>query len=458
MSQHTDNVDPAFGRQLKELRKEQGLSLRRLGRIIHVSHSFLWEIEAVRKRPSAEVAKLLDAALSAGGQLYAMVPKVSADSGVHPVGTEVNAQPANVGLEFAPDWRHGLDIALELWREDMRRRNVLRGVGFSASVFLSPAMRWLSSPLDERPTGSGDRLVGLPDVETVRRITSTYRTLDNQYGGGHIRDSVIRFLGNDVVELLNGRYDPGTGRALFSAVAEATQLAAWTSYDAGMHGLAQRYMIQSLRFATAAADRALGAEILAAMSHQAAYMGASAEAVDLALAAGRTAKDAGMAAIQAEAAVLEAQGYAVGSNENACTAALNRAEKIFNKAERASDPQWIGYFDEAYLAAKFGHCFTALGRGDIAQRFAARSLKMDGKNYARGRQFNLVLLAVAHVQDKEPEESARFGMKALDAVEGLHSSRARDYLADLANRLAPHVGLPPVREFTERARLVLQAD
>jgi hypothetical protein len=223
-----------------------------------------------------------------------------------------------------------------------------------------------------------------------------------------------------------------------------------------MHGLAQRYLIQALRLAAGAGDRALGAELLAAMSHQAAYLHASAEAVDLARAAGRAATEAGIAAIQAESAVLEAQGHAVGGDEAACSAALNRAEAIFDKADRTSEPQWIGYFDESYLAAKFGHCFTALGRGDIAQRFAVRSVEMDGRQYARGRQFNLVLLAVSHAQVGEPEEAARVGVEAVDAAEGLRSARARDYLAELADRLSKHVGLPAVRDFAERARPSLQ--
>jgi hypothetical protein len=201
-----------------------------------------------------------------------------------------------------------------------------------------------------------------------------------------------------------------------------------------MNGLAQQYMIQALRLSAAAGDRALGAETLAAMSHQAAYIGAANEAVDLARAAGRAAIEAGVAAISAESAVLD------------------RAERTLDRADRASDPQWIGYFDEAYLAAKFGHCFATLGRGDLAQRFAAKSLDMDGRRYARGRQFNLVLLAVAHAQSGELEPASEFGVQAVDAAEGLHSRRARDYLADLADRLAPHAGVAAVRVFLDRVR------
>ena len=381
---------------------------------------------------------------------------MSADTDYEPVAAQSGVALASGGLEFSPDWRHGINVAVDLWRGDMQRRDFLWRVGFSPAAFLPPAMRWLMSPLDERPAGNGERLVGQPDVEVVRQMTSTYRSLDNQFGGGHIRESLLRFLNHDVAELINGRYDAATGRRLLSAAAETTQLAGWASYDAGMHGLAQRYLIQALRLAAGAGDRALGAEILAAMSHQAAYLHASAEAVDLARAAGRTAAEAGIAAIQAESAVLEAQGHAVSGNEAACSAALSRAEVIFDKADRTSEPQWIGYFDESYLAAKFGHCFTPLGRGDIAQRFAARSLDMDGRQYARGRQFNLVLLAVSHAQIGEPEEAARLGVEAVDAAAGLNSARANDYLAELAERLSKHVGLPAVRDFTERARFSLQ--
>lgn len=76
----------------------------------------------------------------------------------------------------------------------MQRRDLLVGAGFSAAVFLTPALRWLTVRLDERPAGDGERLVGAPDVETVRQITNVYRTLDNQYGGAHVRDGLVRFL------------------------------------------------------------------------------------------------------------------------------------------------------------------------------------------------------------------------------------------------------------------------
>lgn len=447
-------ADGDFGVVMGELRLASGLSLRRLGQRVHCSHGYLWELESGSKRPSAQIADLIDTALGADGRLSAAARRVSADTGGHRP-HDAAAVDDLAGWQFATDWRHGTELAAGLWRGDVHRGHDPQRLAFRAAAYLPPAMRWLTASFDDRPAGTGDRLVGRPDVETVRRVTATYRGLDNQFGGRHVRDSLVRFLDAEVSPLLSGRYDPLTGRLLMAAVAETTQLAGWATYDAGLHGLAQQYLIQALRLAATAGDRALGAEILAAMSHQAAYLRHGGEAVDLARAAGRAAADAGMVAIQAEAAVLQAQGHAVGGDEAACAAALEFAERTFDRADRSGDPQWIGYFSEAYLAAKFGHCFTALRRGDLAIRFAERSLRMDGTAYARGRQFNLALLAVARVQTGEPEEAATVGVQVVEATEMLRSQRARDYLADLADRLAPYAGLSAVADFTERARPVL---
>ena len=224
MPRRTVIVNPNFSRKLKELREQHAISLRRLGQMIHCSHGYLWDLEAGAKRPSMSVAALLDGALQAGGQLSALVREMSADNGLQSVGVESAGPGAPTGLEFAPDWRHGIDVAVDLWRGDMQRRELLRRVGFSATAFLPPAMRWLMASFDEQPSGAGERLIGMPDVETVRRMTSTYRTLDNQFGGGHIRDSLVRFLDGDVTDLANGLYYAATVRQLLSAVVVMTQL------------------------------------------------------------------------------------------------------------------------------------------------------------------------------------------------------------------------------------------
>ncbi len=223
------------------------------------------------------------------------------------------------------------------------------------------------------------------------------------------------------------------------------------TYDAADHALAQRYLLQALRLAQAAGDRALGAEILAALSHQASYVREGATAVDLARAAGRTARAVGIPALVAEASVLEAQGHAARADEAACSKALAAAETALDRADRSADPQWISYFDEAYLSAKFGHCFKALGRLKEAARFAERSLDMDSR-YVRGRSFNLALLASAHAGQGDVEAACAVGQEALALTRQLDSARAVEYLSDVAQRLTPYSGEPAVDEFAAGVR------
>ena len=122
---------------------------------------------------------------------------------------------------------------------------------------------------------------GVPQMRQPRSPRGTATVDANAFAKVDVSRRCVPSNDSDVTEMINGRYDAATGRTLLSAAAEATRLAGWASYDAGIHGLAQRYLVQALRLAAVAGDRALGAEILAAMSHQAAYLRSSSEAVDL---------------------------------------------------------------------------------------------------------------------------------------------------------------------------------
>ncbi|WP_117665157.1 helix-turn-helix domain-containing protein [Micromonospora sp. MW-13] len=352
-------------------------------------------------------------------------------------------------------WRADVSAAAQLWEGEVNRRDVIRQVAFSSAGYTLPALRWFTVPPPQDVGQSGRRSVGQPDIDTIREMTATYRRLDNQYGGGHARKTVTRYLHQEITPLLTeGHYDPPTGRRLLSAVAELTQLAGWQAYDTADHGAAQRHLTLALNLAHAAGDSVLGAEILAAMSHQATYLGHTGAGVDLARAAGQTANLAGVTVLTAEAFVMEAHAHASAHNESACAHALHQAERTLDRADRSSAPRWLGYFDEAYLSAKFGHCFTALGKPTQAERFAVRSLRMD-ESYVRGKAFNLALLATVQVQRNEPDRACAIGAEALTLTSQLRSARAAGYLYDLRTQLAPHRRRPAVRHFIHQVDATL---
>ncbi|MGH3730608.1 MAG: hypothetical protein ACRDTU_17920, partial [Micromonosporaceae bacterium] len=319
------------------------------------------------------MARFLDDALGVGGELVSLM-----ESGA-------TVDPA-AGLAVVPQWTDAVETVTDLWQGDMERRRLLVDAAYAAGATSAAALAWLSERRSSL-NGAGRRLVGAADVESIREMTAAFRRVDNRWGGGQSRAAVVRFLHGEVAPLLrDGRYDAATGRALLGATAELTHLAGWMAHDFGQHGLAQRYLIQALQLAMSGDDRPLGAEVLAGMSQQAVYLGYGQEGANLAQAAATTARRAGVAALVAEAAVMEAHAEATLGDKPATIRALGRAETALDRADRSSDPQWIGYFDEAYLSAKFGHCFKALDDHTQAEQFARRSLIMDG-SYVRGRAF-----------------------------------------------------------------------
>jgi hypothetical protein len=356
----------------------------------------------------------------------------------------------DLGQEFNHTWQEGISTVTALWRGDVERRRFLLDSTFAIGAGSAGALRWLTLPLEGRPEGRGSRRVGMDDIAAIREVTRSFGELDNRFGGGRVRPAVVKYLDTAVAPLLSdGSYAENTGKALASAAAELTRLAGWMAYDLEQHGLAQRYLIQALRLARGAGDHGLGGEILAGMSHQAIYIGQPAHALDLARAAQLSARRAGVFALLAETHVLEAHAHAALDDRAACASSLHEAELSFDRRRAGHEPDWISYFDEAYLSAKFAHCFRDLGDGPGAVRHARRSLEMDGR-YVRGRMFNLSLLSAGLLASGELEEACSVAVEALELAKGLESARTRSYVADLRRRLDPHAAERPVVELNER--------
>lgn len=330
--------------------------------------------------------------------------------------------------------------------EDVRRRLVLRAVAASAG---SSAFGWFGA---QPSPSSGTRAVGMTDVQIIREMTQTFRKLDNRFGGGRARSAVTNYLASDILPMLHhGRCRSNVRGDLFTAVAELDQLAGWIGYDVGDPASGRHHLRHAMRLCQNVGDEALAGEMLAGMSHQHAFRQQPALATDLARAAKDHGKRAGVPALVSESAVMEAHGLALVNDVTGCLAALRESERAFASAEDRDRPAWLGYFDRAYLAAKFGRCFRDLGRPIEAERFARRSLDMiDG--YDRGRLFNLVLLASILTDQRRVEEACETGMAALCIARDVQSVRTAADLADLSRRLAPFRDDRAVRTLDERMR------
>jgi hypothetical protein len=365
--------------------------------------------------------------------------------------------PADLGLHLPLGWADTVATSTVLWRADVQRRRFLVNSVFTSAAASASALRWLTSPSAAAPVATGTRRVGRADIDAIRELTSSYREIDNRFGGGKLRTAIVSYLDAQVSVLLTaGSYREDTGRQLAAACGELSQLAGWVAYDSDEHGLAQRYLTQALACARHANDPALAAEILAAQAHQTLYLARPGEAIDLARAAQAAATRHGSATLLTECLVMEAHGHAARNDAQACGTALAQAERTFDRAAREDDPAWLSYFDEAYLAARMAQCFRDLGEAGHAARYARRSLDMDSR-YVRGRAFNLSLLATAHAARDEPEQSCIVGRQALDLTVRLNSARSVRYVRDLTRRLKPRADLAAVRDFTAEVRERLPA-
>jgi tetratricopeptide (TPR) repeat protein len=135
---------------------------------------------------------------------------------------------------------------------------------------------------------------------------------------------------------------------------------------------------------------------------------------------------------------------------------LHEAEVALDKADRGDEPHWIKYFDHAYVAAKFGHCFRELGDHRNAIRFAEQSLDMDG-TYVRGQAFNLTLLAHAQADAGDVASACATGQKAVAVASKLRSTRAVAYLRDFRASLDFAEATAEVKELDQQLEPVLAA-
>src|SRR5919198_4407287 len=330
-------------------------------------------------------------------------------------GRAVRLQEAEVGLQWAEDLDGAVEGLIELWGCRLDRREFLVAMAATAATS-EMALRWLVSPTDGRvERDAGSRWVGDSDLEAVRAMQPSLKAIDDAHGGGVALPMAVEYLRGEVAPLLRGRYTDAVGRALFSATAELTLGVGWMAYDAGKHGLAQRYMAQALRLSHAANDRAFGGRILAAMSHQALHLGDVRHGLDFACAARAGSKGAVTPTTVAMFAAMEACAHAARGDVSPCLSALSDAEHAFDRSSPAQDPAWVD-FDAGGLAGHLARCFRDLKRPREAEQFAVRSIQLCRPTHLRTRVQRYAILASAHPQQGDLEGACAVGRQALGEV------------------------------------------
>ncbi|WP_255955245.1 MFS transporter [Streptomyces odontomachi] len=392
---------------------------------------------------------------------------------LHEIGL-ADADPApEVGLAFPRDVGAAVKSATELYRLDFAGRRAGGGGiwqslagSFAVSAYATPASRWLITPADasvERsagPGGAGGPLkVGHSDVRKLREAAEDARRWDSKYGGGDWRSSMVpECLRVEAAPLLLASYSDEVGRALFGASAELTRLAGWMAFDTGQQEAAQRYYIQALRLARAAADVPLGGYVLASMSLQATYRGFGDEGVDLAQAALERNRGLATARTMSFFRLVEARAHARAGDAQAAGAALKAAEGWLERSrEGDNDPSWLGFYTYDRFAADAAECYRDLKAPRQVRRFTEHALSRPTEEFTRSHGLRLVVSAVAELESGNLDAACEQGVRAVEVAGRISSARTTEYVKDLLHRLEPYGDEPRVVELRERARPLLMA-
>ncbi|MEU1467338.1 sporulation protein [Streptomyces sp. NPDC005761] len=327
--------------------------------------------------------------------------------------------------------------------------SLLPGHGLSIPVQPGPDSAHAVSPLR----------VGHSDVSKLREAAQDARRWDSKYGGGDWRSSMVpECLRVDAAPLLLGSYSDEVGRALFGAAAELTRLAGWMAFDTGQQEAAQRYYIQALRLARAAADVPLGGYVLASMSLQATYRGFADEGVDLAQAAVERNRGLATARTMSFFRLVEARAHAKANDAPAAGAALKAAEGWLERSRDGdADPSWLGFYSYDRFAADAAECHLDLKAPRQVRRFTEQALSRPTEEFVRSHGLRLVVSAVAELESGNLDAACAAGTRAVEVAGRISSARTTEYVRDLLHRLEPYGDEPRVIELRERARPLLVA-
>ena len=319
------------------------------------------------------------------------------------------------------------------------------------------AANLLQEPDCERIGSNGKaRRINPGDVIRLRGMCEQLKNIDNSHGGGAALPMAMWYLRHETPPLLDGltKGEPA-GRALIDVIALFWLEAGWMAYDAAGQQLATQNFAQALRLAHAAGDRLLAGRALAAMSHQAIYLGQVRQAIDYAQAARATTRIAATPRTIAMLAAMEACAHAAAGDAASCDKALDDAAAAVTLIRTQPEPDGVDFDEGGY----WGHAARAsrdLGRLEEAERYAQKSVGLCLPAHCRTRAQRYAIHAGAHLRMGEIDAAAAAGEHIVGEAWNLHSSHVFREIAQLARELAQYK-TPVADNFLDQARELLEA-
>lgn len=341
---------------------------------------------------------------------------------------------------------HTIDDWVTSGPVDRRAFTVLSGVDLSAATgtYWTGEQRQLPLPL----TGRGG--VGHDLLEQIEQSIPVLQRLDDVNGGGAHLAYVGAHFRSVAVLLRQGGHTDMVERRLFAALADIGQLAGWMAFDAGQHGLAQRYFFTTLRAAKEAGYQSMAAHVFADLAFQAASREQAADATGLGEAAVRVAAGE-PATVRASVATRLAYGYAIAGRLKDFERAYQSGLDALTDRRDEDEPAWMYFLTSNHLDTQAGYALVhagvlgqdagdrqaahvLLGRGEQLLRTGAHDFPLDDASQRRAL-FEGAWLSVAAASRGDLPHATALGRQAVARTAKVQSPRSMEVLGKLAGRL-----------------------
>ncbi|MGX1270174.1 tetratricopeptide repeat protein [Streptomyces phaeoluteigriseus] len=330
---------------------------------------------------------------------------------------------------------------------DVLRRAFMTGGGATvAAASIGPLGLALDASAAQRPV----RRAGTGEASALEEAVRRIRLLDDRHGADGLYRRAATPLRAAYALLDAGAVRQATADRLHSGAGELAISVGWLAHDSGRFDDARSHYAEALATARMTGDHALEAHAFCNTAFLARDTGRPREAVRAAQAAQRVARPLGSDRLMSLLALREAGGWAGLADRTGCEQALARAHALYERGPSDADPEWMSFYGEAELEGLEAQCWSTLGDWPRAARHARRAAQLQDPHFTRNIALYTAELADDLARGGRPDEAATAGMRVLDLLDQVQSSRIQTMLAGTARVLLPHHRASGVSEFLER--------